>query len=189
MDAENFTMSSLPVQLHRRPSAERMARRMLSMLLCSALLSSCLDARQENVTPGAETPQSDLAMLARLIQLNFQPISAQWLTEPMVSASGSALGPSDWQLIALLEFDEATLSRVKRTLTLQTAPTDLHVRADFVRAWFPEALRARFQRDDSSGNLIWRGERYQPTPFLKAPLTAGFVLIAAPYVLIVLHTL
>lgn len=60
---------------------------------------------------------------------------------------------------------------------------------NFVREWFPEALQARFQPDAATGNLIWQGKRYQPTPFLKPPLGAGFVLIAEPYVLIVLHTL
>ncbi len=159
------------------------------LLLISLALSSCALFEQPKSAPEAATPQSDLTALSRLIRLEEQPISAQWLTESLASADAASLGPSDWQLIALLTYDEAALSSLKARLAPQKTPSRLHVRPNFVREWFPEALQARFQPDAATGNLIWQGERYQPTPFLKPPLGAGFVLIAEPYVLIVLHTL
>lgn len=159
------------------------------LLLISLALSNCAPSGQPKSAPEAATPQSDLAALGRLIRLEEQPISAQWLTESLAPARALSLGPSDWQLIALLTYDEAALSQLKERLAPQKTPSRLHVRPDFVREWFPQALRAHFQPDGATGNLIWQGARYQPTPFLKPPLGAGFVLIAEPYILIVLHTL
>lgn len=137
--------------------------------------------------PSVPTPQSDLTALAKLIRLDWQPLSAQWLTESLPLES-SALGPSDWRLVALLTYDEATLGQLKQALIPLRVSQMLQVRPDFIRAWFPEPIRARFQPDPSTGNLLWQGERYQPAPFLKPPLLTGFVLIAKPHVLIVLHT-
>lgn len=134
------------------------------------------------------TPQTDLSALARFVRLDSPPRSAQWFTEQMTPPSASPLGPTDWQLIALLEYDEATLQQLRATWTPQTTPHELHVLPDFIRDWFPEVLRASFKVDSASGNFVWQGERYLPSAFAKPPLTAGFVLVVDRYVLLVLHT-
>ncbi|MCE7946528.1 MAG: hypothetical protein DYG88_03765 [Chloroflexi bacterium CFX4] len=158
------------------------------LFVLGILLAGCASSAAQPTVEPLNTPQTDLVALARFVRLDSPPRSAQWFTAQMTPPSESPLGPTDWQLIALLEYDAATLQQLRATLTPHTTPRELHIRPDFIQDWFPEVLRANFQIESASGNLIWQGERYLPSTFAKPPLTAGFVLVIDRYVLLVLHT-
>lgn len=132
--------------------------------------------------------QTDVAALNRLIQLPAEPQKAYWQTYDK-SDRGSELGPTDWELVAVLEYDVETIQNLQTQLIEQTHPAELFVNPDFVKSWFPPAISDQFVEDARYSQLLkLNSQRYMPTPFTKAPLHTGYLFISDNLIFLFLHT-
>lgn len=138
----------------------------------------------------AENPyNTSIEELGQLINLPVYPKQAYWQAYPK-GAPGSELGPSDWELVAILTFDEQSLEQVADQLVEQTHPDELFVGPDFVKDWFPDSIKQLFVQDDLfEGTLRLEGVRYSASQFTLPPLQDGYVLLADDVMLLHLFTL
>lgn len=133
--------------------------------------------------------QTDVAKLSQFINLPAQPAQALWQVREK-GAGGTAIGPTDTELIAVLQLDQDILEKLEGQLLQQTSPTDLFVAPDFVQPWFPNPVQQVFVADSSYPEYLrLKGVRYQPSLFAKGSLNNGYVVIADGFVLIYLHSM
>jgi hypothetical protein len=125
--------------------------------------------------PVAGAPVSkDVDALMRLLALPAKPIEAWWQETPVGAQGG--LGPSDYDLRAVLRFDKSVVDAIAKT-----APPLPGDRARFSSGadlpWLPPAVRAALTRLDDR-TIAVRGHRFDAAPLLKPPLGNGaFVVI------------
>lgn len=132
--------------------------------------------------------RTDISELSQFINLPAQPAQAQWQAGDK-GAPGDATGPTDTELIAVLQFDQNILQELQSRLTPQTSPAELFVASDFVQPWFPEPVRQLFVVDPAyPAYLKLAGTRYQPSLFAKGSLNNGYVVIVDGFALVYLHT-
>jgi hypothetical protein len=132
--------------------------------------------------------ETDLSKLERFIKLSEKPLNARWQTFQMTGKTTSELGPTDWNLVAILEYDPGTLQKLKDSMEVLTTPAETFVEANFVKDWFPQAVRDSFVSDPATGYLKLSPTRYKPTLFAQAPLQFGYVFFADSALFIYLHT-
>lgn len=156
------------------------------------LLLMVLLACQRTLPPENEdtmSPNTDITALDTYIQLPYLPQQAFWQTYEK-GVRGSELGPTDWELVAVLEYDEATLKTIQAEMTTQTHPAESFVHQDMVRDWFPEPIKSRFVQDPAYAETFkLTGVRYTPSMFAQSPLSDGYVFIVDNLVFIYLHTM
>ena len=96
------------------------------------------------------------------------------------------LGPSDWDLFALLTFaGEEEAHAALGTATEGTRALE----ARQVREWFPPRLRAHFERDGARPRYRLRGAIADAAPFERSPLGLGFCLLLGREIYVELHTM
>lgn len=132
--------------------------------------------------------ETDREKLATLIQLDIAPQSVQWQTFQKGSSKETDLGPTDWGLVAVLEYDAATLQSIQTQLAANSLDYEMYVEPNFVQDWFPEAVRNSFVKDTSSDYLILNQPLYQPTLFAKSPLNNGYAFVRDGFVFVYLDT-
>lgn len=131
---------------------------------------------------------TDIAELGRLINLPLQPDQAMWQVRQK-GVGNRAIGPTDTELVAVLELDEATFQELEGRLDRQTSPTDLFVVPEFVQPWFPEPIRQAFVADPANpGYLRLTADRYQPALFANNSLASGYVILVDGLVFVYLHS-
>ncbi|MCY1045677.1 hypothetical protein OV208_30470 [Corallococcus sp. bb12-1] len=111
----------------------------------------------ETAAPAARTG-TDLETLEQNVTLPRRPQAVQWRKSPRGIQGG--LGPSDTQLIAVLEYPAAEAQALLPTLKA----TRLTVKVDD-GGWLPETTRAALKQATA----------YEATPFFKASLRQGTV--------------
>ena len=169
-------------------------RVLLPILISLLTLAGCTTdvAHQPNATQEtimAAPYQTDIAQLSQFINLPAQPAQALWQVREK-GAGGTAIGPTDTELIAVLQLDQDILEKLEGQLLQQTSPTDLFVAPDFVQPWFPNPVQQVFVADSSYPEYLrLKGVRYQPSLFAKGSLNNGYVVIADGFVLIYLHSM
>ena len=133
----------------------------LARFAALAVLIDAFSCTDEPVVPAA--PSSDIERLSRLINLPENPRAALFLVGPM-GTGGGFIGPTDYGLLALLQYDRDSIERLKaRGRRLQPKVRSIRLRERL--AWFPEPLFSVVKRC-SSGWCI-DGERYSGDAFLK----------------------
>src|SRR4051794_23802404 len=105
-----------------------------SILICAWV--GC--GRGGDVKPEA-VPNTDVAALARLINLSAVPQSVQWETVQLGSTGG--FGPDDWALVATLRYDEPTATELVDHSHERSETSGIRIPANLVRGWFPQSLR------------------------------------------------
>lgn len=136
----------------------------------------------------SQTFQTDVDALSAWIRLPAAPRQARWIVREKGTHSGG-IGPTDFELIAALEYDPATVNALQGQMEAQTNPVDLYVAQDFLQQWLPDDLQALFASDQLyPGLLRLTTQRYQPTLFTTGSLQNGYVVIAGNHILVYLHT-
>lgn len=108
----------------------------------------------------AEKTGTDLASLEQMVNLPRRPASTQW--RKALRGRGRGLGPTDWKLLAVLEYPEAEAQALLGTLK----PTGLAAPQLDDGGWLPEATRQAL-----------KGARpYDASAFYRPPLQNGVVL-------------
>lgn len=169
-------------------------RVLLPILISLLTLAGCTTdvAHQPNATQEAimAAPyQTDIAQLSQFINLPAQPAQALWQVRER-GVRGNAIGPTDTELVAVLQLDQDILQELEGQLVQQTSPTDLFVARDFVQPWFPDSVQQVFVSDSAYPEYLkLTGVRYHPSLFAKGSLNNGYVVIADGYALIYLHSM
>jgi len=111
--------------------------------------------------------------IMRALNLPARPVEAWWEETPVGQPGG--IGPTDYDLSAVLLFDPATAaSLAKKAPPLPEAPVLLPSEA--LRPWLPEPVRAALQRHGDDF-LSVRGSKFDAQPFLKPPYTSGAFIV------------
>ena len=108
----------------------------------------------------AEKTGTDLASLEQMVNLPRRPASVQW--RKALQGRGRGLGPTDWKLLAVLEYPEAEAQALLGTLK----PTGLAAPGLNDGGWLPEATRQSLKA----------AKAYDASAFFKPPLQNGVVL-------------
>jgi len=137
---------------------------------------------------GAAPQPTDAPKLSQFINLPVQPAQELWQVREK-GARGDAIGPTDIELVAVLQLEQGVIQELQGQLVQQTTPSDLFVARDFVQPWFPDVVQQRFVADSADSEYLkLTGVRYQPTLFAKGSLNNGYVVIADSYVFVYLHS-
>ncbi len=133
--------------------------------------------------------ETDAIKLGKLIELPMPPLEARWqTTEKGVRTAG--IGPTDFELVAILEFADAAILQLEKQMVEQTNPSVVYVAKTFVQSWFPETIREAFVVDDLYPDYLrLAARRFQPELFAKGSLQDGYVVIVGNQVLLYLHTM
>ncbi len=134
------------------------------------------------------TYETDLAKLEKFIRLAEKPRSVRWQIFDKTTVDTGGIGPKDWGLVAVLEYDETTAQALQSQAAQSPMQRELYVNADFVRDWFPDSVRQSFVKDANSDYLKLTLPRYEPAAFAKSPLSDGYVAFSDKAVLLALHT-
>lgn len=141
------------------------------------------------ITIMAAPYQTDTTQLSRFINLPAQPTQALWQVKEK-GIHGGAIGPTDTELVAMLQFDQKILSELQSQFTQQTTPPDIFVASSFVQPWFPGPIQQLFVTDPAYPEFLkLAGTRYQPTLFAKGSLNNGYIVIAGDFALIYFYTM
>jgi hypothetical protein len=132
--------------------------------------------------------EADLAKLGKFIRLDKDPLNARWQTFEKGN-SDSGLGPTDWGLIATIEYDPETIQRFVSQMKTMQIHQDLHVDMQLVQDWFPEAIRSSFVNVPDSKNLMLNTSQYEPTLFMKPPLQHGYCFTSGNWLFLYLQTM
>lgn len=127
--------------------------------------------------------------LSKYIRLPFPPNKACWQVYKKGSRQ-TEIGPIDWELIAILDYDSATTLSLRTQMSEQADHTELYVTHEFVKDWFPELVKQRFIQDDIYTEYFqFKGSRYNPGLFIQSPLSGGFVTIIDNLIFLFAHTM
>ncbi|SEU09789.1 hypothetical protein [Stigmatella erecta] len=103
---------------------------------------------------------TDLDSLEQMVNLPQRPAAVQW--RKALRGRGGGLGPTDWQLIAVLEYPAAEAQALVSTLK----PTGLAAPGLDDGGWLPEATRQSLKS----------AQAYDASAFYRPPLQEGTVL-------------
>jgi hypothetical protein len=88
--------------------------------------------------PGASSVSHDVQLLGKLLKLPALPVEASFEEVPLGTPGG--FGPTDYQLVAVLRFDAATVARLSAASPGGEPAATGTVPA---RPWFPAALKTK----------------------------------------------
>jgi len=139
----------------------------------AALLAVCFSLACHG-KPKHETAVSrNVDAIMRALNLPSRPVEAWWEETPVGQPGG--IGPTDYDLSAVLLFDVATAaSLAKKAPPLPEVPVLLPTEA--MRPWLPDAVRAAIQRYDADFVSV-KGSKFDAQPFLKPPYTSGAFIV------------
>jgi hypothetical protein len=146
------------------------ARVLSTLFVC---LLTLVVACSRNSAAAVKEPSHDVAKLAKRVNLLESPQSVSYKVIPMGDGDG-IFGPTDYTLIAVLQYDEASIARLKARSTR----VNPEVRAVWLPdrpEWFPPAVQAAIAR--CSDHWCIPGEEYSSAEFLKAGFVTGNVIV------------
>lgn len=111
-------------------------------------------------TVDVTAPNHDVQALAQIIKLNPLPQQVSWVQYAQGQPS-RAPGPTDYVLIAVLEYDE--VPDFGSQLTQQTG--SVTVNSGFMQTWFPMAVQEAFEDDPDTNILRLKVASYDATPY------------------------
>ena len=153
------------------------------------LMIACRSATGQTNQEGTVLHNTDISELGQLIQLPAQPQNVYWQTYEKGDGR-SELGPTDWELVAILEYDPATVTELRTQMALQTHPNELFINPDFVKSWFPQSVKNIFVADAAYDDYLkLDGDRYEPDMFVQSPLLNGYVIVLDNLIFVYLYTM
>jgi len=157
----------------RVAGAGRAASRGMLLLLACISITCQKDHRMFSRSGQQATVSRDVGAFMRLLNLPARPAEVWWEETPVGEPGG--IGPTDYDLSAVLHFDASTAAAMaKKAPPLPEEPVLLPLDAN--RPWLPAPVRAAIQRHD--GHFISvRGSKFDAQPFLKPPYTSGAFIV------------
>ncbi len=137
-------------------------------------------------TADIQPVSTDQAALAKHINLPGPPLAVQWMiTSPTIDPERGP-GPALYTLVAVLEYDAATLADLTEQAGAPSAPSGWMYAGD-LRDWQPEALRLATTPSATDTRMVNIAlPIYDPTPFLRADTgwQPGYWLVVDSYVVV-----
>jgi hypothetical protein len=153
------------------------------LLLTIFFASGCgnlQEGAQEPIAMNETTVQTDVETLSRWFNLSSFPevVGVHWVQRQIGEGSERLPGPTDYYVVAILEFDHLLAPEIS------LAPrNDVYVEDDLLESWMPTAVADRFVRTPE-GYLKFDGTAYAAEGILVSPLTSGYVLVIENYLFI-----
>jgi hypothetical protein len=138
-------------------------------------MTSCQD-KEQTMTVTSSNVETDIVKLSEFISLPYSPESVKWrMIEKGEDHIG--IGPDDWALVAVLNYDETTIQDLHTDIT-ELEPLDkVYVDADFIEDWFPLEVHEVFIPEEGTDFLTLSLPRYPATQFTKPPLVNGYLFL------------
>jgi hypothetical protein len=155
------------------------------IILIFCLMTSCRDIGQ-TMTGIPSTIETDISKLSTFISLPHSPASSRWR---VIEKGTAGLGPDDWALMAILQYDETTAQILRTDLADLEPLENVYVDVDFIEDWFRLEIREVFIPEKGTDFLTLSLPRYPATQFAKPPLVNGyFFLTECGFVFLYLFT-
>ena len=117
---------------------------------------------------------SDVEALGKLITLPVRPVSAVWRRQVRGTPNSGIPGPTDWQLEALLTFDEDDAAHLTEEAKKSEKPRDIGSIEGI--DWLPDEVRQSFEAAPNSSKYRVKGDAYAAGAFAKPPLSQGYLI-------------
>jgi hypothetical protein len=114
---------------------------------------------------------TDVATLARLVNLPFPPVAVRWETSERP-------GGNDWSLAALITLTPAQVAELARSARA-AAPQEAVMATKHLTQWFPRASEARARASGEKFTRV-RATVTDGASFHKSPLIHGQALLFEP---------
>ena len=145
------------------------------LIVTTAAVVACANETSSGDEKMATTPNTSIEQLEKTIQLTFRPVSVQWQVATTVPQKDDefAFGPTDYTLIAVVEFRESDYEKVLAEAPIQLPAQLLTLTDHHVYEWLPEDIKA-VVRGKSSGSassrdyLLRNGEQFTKSPYLSS---------------------
>lgn len=148
-----------------RRQRRRLRPRFFFWLIALSITSFAANAGESTVISGEVEP------LAKLIHLPAPPKSVRWMLTPL--SDSDVIGPTDYDLLALLEYDGAICDKIVRDSKADA--TTMLLSPKEVADWLPVELRDHIVREDN-GYYRVIGTTFAPTLFAKGAFLQGFAI-------------
>lgn len=166
-----------------------MTIRILFLIILSIFFVSCTPQTKESV------PQKDTSMtsstnvkdLEKFVTLPYAPVTAEWQIIEM-GISTIDIGPKDWGIIAVLEFDPTIVEKIVASISQEEIQRDLFVNQEFPPTWLPSEISNKFVKVEKQNMLMLTTPHYSAKIFYKSPLNQGYVFQTGNFVFIYIHT-
>ncbi|HYD34509.1 MAG TPA: hypothetical protein VD999_00415 [Vitreimonas sp.] len=89
-------------------------------------------------------------------------------------------GPTDYAVTAVLSYEESTTPLIKG---FQLKSQEVYVSESLLESWVPLPVRKSFIRTQEN-YLKYEGQGYSAQPFLKSPLSSGWILFIDNYIIL-----
>ncbi len=121
---------------------------------------------------------TDVEALSKLITLPARPLSAVWRRQVRGTANSRIPGPTDWQLEALLTFDQDDAEQLMEEAKKSDKPRDIG--SIETVDWLPSEARQYFESVPNSSKYKVKDEAYAADAFAKPPLSQGYLVRLGP---------
>jgi hypothetical protein len=118
-------------------------------------------------------PRTDVAGLSRLIRLPYPPVRALYTT---AVRGVVGLGPTDWELTALLTFDASHADVIANLAARRPRPRAALIVQPERIDWFPPETRNLLVESLKEAGFRLNGEIYDVNEFIKSPLMHGHMI-------------
>lgn len=158
-----------------RPASPR-ARGTFARLRISAKILLCFIALSVAGFPvqaqDAKIMGNDVERLAKLIHLPARPNSVRWMLTPL--GEPGPIGPTDYSLVALLDYDDATCEMIAHDSHGEPAMVP-SLSPEEVADWLPAELHDRLVRV-SNGYYRIEGTAFAPALFAHGSFLVGYAV-------------
>ena len=137
--------------------------------------------------PGEPAVSHDAPLLGKLLRLPAPPLEVAFEERPLGTPGG--LGPTDYQLVAVLRFDAGTLAKLPRAAGDSTAGGPSGSVSVPERAWFPDAVKARLAKAGDAGATA-RGQAIDAEALFRPRYSVGWAVLieGTDYLVVVAQT-
>lgn len=115
---------------------------------------------------------TDMNALGRLIRLPHQPKTVRWSE---ITMGKPGLGPTDYSLIAVLEYDDTTCTEILGESTRELEGNPAMLTKEDAEGWLFPLVRKQLEPDGEAFYRV-KGVVFQPTLFAKPPFVVGYVI-------------
>ncbi len=115
---------------------------------------------------------TDVNALSRLIRLPYQPRSVRWT---QIKMGKIGLGPSDYGLIAVLEYDDAICAGILAKSTPELEGNPAILTKEEAGGWLFPLVRNQLEPNGDHYYKI-KGTAFRPTLFAHSPFLIGYVI-------------
>ena len=134
------------------------------LLISFVFLFSCAENDEQNI-------ETDLSKLKELINVPDNPQRVQWLL--IQKGNNRNLGPNDYHLLAVLEFEQNQYKKLKENFSNSTDISEkIFLNKNLFQDWYPPSIQSKFM--DRGTHYELNTKVYDASIFLKGSFEEGY---------------